>query len=438
VPFDPANARDGGTNLHVTDKDGYRQVDLPFVFSFYDEEFTEIQVSPNGYITFGDVPADVFSNVAIPDTAAPNGFAAPLWTFLEPEAGDGVYYRVDGDAPNRRLIVTWANVPHLPETGPATFSVILEEGTNSIVFQYPDVVFDEEGITWTSYNYGRSATIGIENPAGTAGVQFSHNEVSLEAYHGQQGIRFRPLASGPRPPTITTLPVTEAVINQPYAYQPGAYSEGTPSWQLLSGPEGMTVDPVTGLVSWTPTMLGTYDVAIEVSDENGADVQEYVLTVQIGPTQEIVLMPVEGWDSYDGVPLSDLQIGDLLESDDAWLFVRPESWVSLGFADSVPAGAAIQSVTVVVEHHEEYGTPEGSIVWEVASAALTEPVALASFQPAISPGLNGDKIIEWDISQAINTADLVNGLTFVIRDNAPDDQTLIDQIYVVVRYVAEE
>jgi hypothetical protein len=326
----------------------------------------------------------------------------------------------------------------LPETGPATFSVILEEGTNSIVFQYPDVVFDEEGITWTSYNYGRSATIGIENPAGTAGVQFSHNEVSLEAYHGQQGIRFRPLASGPRPPTITTLPVTEAVINQPYAYQPGAYSEGTPSWQLLSGPEGMTVDPVTGLVSWTPTMLGTYDVAIEVSDENGADVQEYVLTVQIGPTQEIVLMPVEGWDSYDGVPLSDLQIGDLLESDDAWLFVRPESWVSLGFADSVPAGAAIQSVTVVVEHHEEYGTPEGSIVWEVASGALTEPVALASLQPAISPGLNGDKIIEWDVSQAINTAELVNGLTFVIRDNAPDDQTLIDQIYVVVRYVADE
>ena len=47
-----------------------------------------------------------------------------------------------------------------------------------------------------AHNYGKSATIGIENPAGTAGVQFSHNEISLEDYHGQKGIRFRPLSNG--------------------------------------------------------------------------------------------------------------------------------------------------------------------------------------------------------------------------------------------------
>lgn len=436
VPFDPINARDGGTDLHVTDKDGYRQVDLPFHFTFYDEEFSVIQVSPNGYITFGDEPADSFTNTAIPDRSAPNGFAAPFWDFLEPESGGGVFSLVVGEAPNRRLVVTWADVPHLPDTGPATFSVILEEGSNNIVFQYPDIVFDDD-IVWTSFNYGKSATIGIENPAGTAGVQFSHNEASLEAYHGQKGIRFRPLSNGPRPPEITTLPVTEAVINQPYAYQPGAYSEGTQSWQLLSGPEGMEIDPATGAVSWTPTALGTYDVALQVTDENGVDAQEYQLIVQIGPTEEIVLAPVEGWDSHDGVPLSEIQIGDLLQSDDSWLFVRPESWVSLSFADGVPAGATIQSITVVIEHHEEYGTPEGSIVWEAGGGTLSEPVALASLQPEISPGLDGDKIIEWDVSEWINSPELVAGLTFVFRDNATDDQTLIDQIFVVVRYVAE-
>jgi hypothetical protein len=94
-------------------------------------------------------------------------------------------------------------------------------------------------------------------------------------------------------------------------------------------------------------------------------------------------------------------------------------------------------VIVVIEHHEEYGTPEGSIVWEVGSGTLTEPVALASMQPVISPGQNGDKIVEWDVSEWINTSELVAGLTLVFRDNAPDDQTLIDHTYVVVRYVAE-
>ncbi len=437
VPFDPINARDGGTDLRVTDKDGYRQLDLPFNFTFYDEEYSFIQVSPNGYITFGDEPADSFQNTAIPDTAAPNGFAAPFWDFLEPELGAGVFYLVDGEAPNRRVVITWADVPHLPETGPGTISLILEEGTNAITFQYPDVVFDEEGIEWTSYNYGKSATIGIENPAGTAGVQFSHNEKSLEEYHGQKGIRFRPLSNGPRPPTITTFPVAEAVINQPYIYQPGVYSDGTPSWQLLSGPQGMEIDPATGTLTWTPDTLGTYEVAIQVNDENGSDLQEYQLRVQIGPTQEVILAPVEGRDSYDGSSLSEIRIGELLESDDAWLFVRPESWVSLRFASAVPAGATIDSVIIVVEHHEEYGTPEGSIVWEAGGGTLSEPAALATFQPEISPGLNGDKIIEWDVSQWITTPEQVTGLTVVIRDNATDDQTLIDQLYVVVRYVAE-
>jgi|GEM_PF-2684196 len=437
VPFDPINARDGGTDIRITKADEYRQVDLPFEFTFYDEVFTHIQVSTYGYITFGDEPADSFQNTPIPDRAAPNGFAAPFWDFLESEIGAGVFYLVVGEAPNRRMVVTWADVPHLPETGPATITLILEEGTNNIVFQYPDVVFDEEGIEWTSYNYGRSATIGIENPAGTAGVQFSPSEKSLEPYQGQLGIRFRPLSNGPREPAITTLAETQAVINQPYAYQAAAYTEGTLTWQLLTGPEGMEIDPSTGLITWTPDSLGTYEVAIEVSDEYGSDTQEYQLTVQSGPTQEIVLVPVEGWDSYDEVPLSESRIADLIESDDSWLFVRPESWVAMRFEGAVPAGATVQSVILVVEHHEEYGTPEGSIVWEVGGGSLAEPVPLATIQPQISPGMSGDKIVEWNVSEWITSADAVTGMTFVVRDNAPEDQTLIDQVYAIVRYYAD-
>jgi RHS repeat-associated protein len=42
------------------------------------------------------------------------------------------------------------------------------------------------------------------------------------------------------------------------------------TYVLVDPPGGMTVDPDTGLVSWTPTTAGIYDIVVQVTDEGGA------------------------------------------------------------------------------------------------------------------------------------------------------------------------
>jgi subtilisin family serine protease len=437
VPYELIDARDGGTDLGLDQEESYRQVDLPFSFTFYDEEYTYIQVSSNGYVTFGDQPAEAYRNGPIPDAGIPNGYAAPHWDDLSPQEGGGVWYRVVGEAPNRRAVVMWADTPHYGNTGPVTFELILQEGTNAITFQYADVSFATDEIPWVTYSYGASATIGIENADGSAGEQFSYSDATLQPYEGTTGIRFTPISTGPQPPVITTLPATTAIVNEPYTYQAAAFTDEPVTWSLLDAPEGMAIDAASGLVTWTPSVLGDVTVAIQASSASGTDVQEFTLTVQAGPTEEVVLPVAEGWDAKEGNTLSALgTLSTVQLSDDQWLAVSFGQWTSFSFANSVPAGATIQSVTLVVEHHEEYGTPDGSIVWEVGGGTLTEPVAKATIQPEVSEGQTGDKVITWDVTEWVSTTDALNELTFVVRNNSTEDQTFLDQLQVVVEYIA--
>lgn len=88
------------------------------------------------------------------------------------------------------------------------------------------------------------------------------------------------------PPTITSIPVFTARVAEPYAYQVEADDpdRDTLEYSLVTAPVGMTVDPVAGLVSWTPTAgdIGSHPVEIMVDDLRGWQVvQGYTLTVSL-------------------------------------------------------------------------------------------------------------------------------------------------------------
>src|SRR4029077_15632370 len=75
------------------------------------------------------------------------------------------------------------------------------------------------------------------------------------------------------PPVITSEPSTQIGVGQLYSYAVRASDTDGDllTYSLTAGPAGMTVDPITGLVKWTPTatQVGTQSASIVVSDGQG-------------------------------------------------------------------------------------------------------------------------------------------------------------------------
>jgi len=78
--------------------------------------------------------------------------------------------------------------------------------------------------------------------------------------------------------TITSTPVTTGTVNVSYSYQVVATGEDI-IYSLETNATGLTIDADTGLVSGTPTGAGTFYVEVTATNDGGADVQNYTLTV---------------------------------------------------------------------------------------------------------------------------------------------------------------
>lgn len=172
-----------GTKLPVSGDDS-REVDLPFEFPFYGDAKTSIRICSDGYLTFG-TKGNAYTNVAIPNPAEPNDMMAVYWDDLNPPsapADGGVFYY--HDAVNNRFVVQWNKVPRYYNNGQYTFQAILYPN-GAMVYQYLNMEF-------ASATYAKDGTIGVENAAGTDGLQVLHN---TEGYmHNNLAIRIKPIS----------------------------------------------------------------------------------------------------------------------------------------------------------------------------------------------------------------------------------------------------
>lgn len=162
-----AGVASGDTLLALTGDDKAASVDLPFGFPFYGETYDTAYVSTNGFLNFLTSSTSL-TNGALPSAAAPNAAVYPFWDDLNVDAESAVYTAattVDGvDA----FVVEWRNVrKYRPETDRVNFSAtLLADGR---------VTLGYGPVTDTDTARGDSATIGIEDAAGTVASQFSYN-----------------------------------------------------------------------------------------------------------------------------------------------------------------------------------------------------------------------------------------------------------------------
>lgn len=151
------------------DDDEYGPFPIGFDFNFYGELKTTFYISNDGAVSFNasNIPP---SNTQIPNGVIPNDLIAVLWDDLDSETGS-IFYETRGLPPNRYLVVEWYNMNHFSNLpGTVTFEMILYESSNLIKFQYQEVCFDEP-----AFDFGASATVGIENATGAIGLQYSYD-----------------------------------------------------------------------------------------------------------------------------------------------------------------------------------------------------------------------------------------------------------------------
>lgn len=150
---------DLGTNLGLWD-DTYVKIPIGFSFSFYGITYTELFVGSNGYVTFGRGDG-AWYNIVIPNPVQVPRITVSYtdWNPLN-GAGQNVYANLVGEVPNRRLVVTWWQIPGFGNSPPApnSFQIQLFESGSKIQFGYKEICS-----SWPNY---RQVVTGLDSSTG--------------------------------------------------------------------------------------------------------------------------------------------------------------------------------------------------------------------------------------------------------------------------------
>lgn len=150
-----------GTEVITNADDAGVTVTLPFTFNYFGDAQTEVCVSSNGHLQFGNgAVCTRFSNGLLPFNDY-RGVVAPAWDdYVVPNlAGSAVLIETQGSSPNQVFIAQWENVRAFSgdTSDLGTFQVRLEED-GDIVFAYEDMDF-----AGTEQDNGASATAGLSD-----------------------------------------------------------------------------------------------------------------------------------------------------------------------------------------------------------------------------------------------------------------------------------
>ncbi|NQV37548.1 MAG: T9SS type A sorting domain-containing protein [Candidatus Marinimicrobia bacterium] len=175
VELDPNYGGSNGT-LYELDDDDHVDIDLPFTFKYFGDEYNSITISSNGWASL--IPCDInyFWNYTIPMAMGPKAQLAIFWDDLEVVGNDLIQVYTHYDESNGRLIIEWSHaLNNFDELTEETFELILYDPTVTITntgdgvieMQYNDIVdIDSEK------NF---ATVGIEDQYQNDGIQYTFN-----------------------------------------------------------------------------------------------------------------------------------------------------------------------------------------------------------------------------------------------------------------------
>jgi hypothetical protein len=125
-----------GTAIASSDDATHGPFSIGFTFTFFGTNYTQFYVGSNGWIGFSAAQTTGYTAAYIPNTSSPKNVIMADWEDLLPGLSN-IRYTTTGSAPNRKLIVSFYQVPHYScNTNLHTFQFILNEMTNVIEINY--------------------------------------------------------------------------------------------------------------------------------------------------------------------------------------------------------------------------------------------------------------------------------------------------------------
>ena len=249
----------GGTELLLLDDD-YAAIPLPFSFPFYNDTFSTVYISSNGWLSFVNPTPFDYSNIQFPTDLPEYWYMiAPFWDDLLPAAGGGsgnIYVQSFGTY----WVVEWANIWHY-SSGPTvgSFEVVLSN-TGEIIFNYDYISYTGGGYT-SGLNLGEDIQYynsyqGLTDLTDDFAVQFTSELVDLD--HDLSVSLDVPSSSDVGDTYIINTTVTNTGINNETNVDLFLYLDGgsVNSTTILSLPVGAS-ETINYL--WTPSIYKNYN-----------------------------------------------------------------------------------------------------------------------------------------------------------------------------------
>jgi len=159
------------------------------------------------------------------------------------------------------------------------------------------------------------------------------------------------------PPTIQTVLLPQGAVNTLYFNGNGAVlsatgGTGTYTWAISSGslPPGLTLDPMQGVISGTPTTLGNYTFTVQVTDSKGLSSQQNLSiyiegVVSITPAVLPTAAPGVAYTNPDGSAVQLMATGGLTPY--MWCVVETSGACDSGTAGALPPGLSLSSSGII-------------------------------------------------------------------------------------------
>lgn len=165
-PIYSAQPYNVGTIIPSSDDAVHGPFNIGFTFKYFNNFYTQFYVGSNGWIGFSAGQTTGYTAAFIPNAGSPTNAILADWEDLLPGASN-IRYTTIGTAPNRRLVVSFFQVPHYGcNTNLHTFQFILYETTNVIDINYlskPICGTNNATAGLISTNFGTVVPLGGKN-----------------------------------------------------------------------------------------------------------------------------------------------------------------------------------------------------------------------------------------------------------------------------------